>query len=80
MDMQIVDFMGILVVGSVLSLFIQWAKNKHGTDTMGTKLITIGLSVVVGGVYFMFRGTEWYQTMVGVLTAASTVYALLLKK
>ena len=78
--MQIADFLGILVVGSVLSIVISWIKEKFGTESNSTKLVTIGLSVVVGGAYFLFWETVWWATMIGILTAASTVYALVLKK
>ena len=80
MDAQLVDFMGILVVGTLISLFVQWVKAKLGTSSLGTKLVTIGLSILIGGVYFLFRETAWYATMLGILTAASTVYALILKQ
>lgn len=80
METSLVDFMGILVVGSLTSLFIQWIKNQYGASSTETKLLTIALSVVIGAVYYLFRETVWYVTMVGILTAASTVYALLLKK
>ena len=43
------------------------------------KLMTILLAVFVGIVYYFLSQTIWWQTILGVLAAASTVYALLLK-
>ena len=80
MEPQLVDFMGILVVGTLLSLLVQYLKKKFGTDTMGTKLMTIGLSIAIGAGYYFLRDTALLQTLIGVLTAASAVYALILKK
>jgi len=73
------DFLGIAVVGSALSLLIQWLKQKFGTDSTKTKALTIGLAIVVGGVYTFLQGTTYWTTILGILGAASTVYALFLK-
>lgn len=76
---MIEDFLGIAVVGGLLSLVIQFIKNKLGTDSTATKILTIVLSIIVGGAYFLLRDTVWYATIVGILAASSTVYALILK-
>lgn len=76
--MEIQDFIGIAVVGGFLSLLIQIFKNKYG-DSNGTKLLTIGLSLFVGGLYVWIRSTSYFETVLLVLTSASAVYALLLK-
>jgi hypothetical protein len=77
---NVTDFVGVGIVGVVLSLVIEWAKTKFGTETNTTKAITIGLSVVVGLVYVYFRTTTWWTTILTILGVASTVYALVLKK
>jgi hypothetical protein len=73
------DFVGIAVVGSLLTLVVKSIKDYFGTEGNITKLLTISLSIVVGGVYVWLRQTIWWETIIGVLAAASTVYALLLK-
>jgi len=78
--MQIQDFFGILIVGVLVSLVVDWAKAKFGVQSLKTKLLVVGLSILTGGFYFLFRETPWFQSMVGVLTSASAVYALILKK
>lgn len=64
----------------MLSLFIQWIKDKLGTDSLGTKLLTVGLALLVGGLIYFFQDTAYWETAIGVLAAASTVYAFFLKK
>ena len=73
------EFLGIAVVGAVLSLGIEWAKERFGTDTLGTKILTLVLAFVVGGIYYFLRSTPLWVPIVGVLTVSSTVYAFFLK-
>lgn len=77
--MEINDFLGIGIVGVALSLVIEWIKNRFGTYSVGTKAVTIGLSIVVGSAYFFLRDTSIWQTILGVLASASTFYALFMK-
>lgn len=77
--MSIEDFIGISVVGGLLSLVIQFIKGKLGTESLGTKVLTVVLSIIVGGAYFFVRDTVWYPSILGVLAASSTVYAMFLK-
>jgi hypothetical protein len=77
--MDVNEILGIAVVGALLSVVIQHLKNVFGTDSTETKLLTVALSVAVGGAYFLLRQTVWWATIVGVLGAASTVYAFVLK-
>jgi len=78
--MPINDFLGISIVGIALSFVIQYLKTKFGTASNGTKVLTILLSVLVGAGYWFLRDTDIWRTILGVLAAASTVYALLIKE
>jgi hypothetical protein len=75
--MNVTDFLGIGIVGGLLSLATQFIKSKMSTNENGAKFLTIGLSIFVGGVYVVFRDTIWWQTMIGVLGAATTVYSFI---
>lgn len=75
--MNINDFLGIGVVGAVLSIAFQYFKGATVSGTTA-KLYMVGLSIVVGGAYFLLRDTSAWQTILGVLAASSTVYALFL--
>jgi hypothetical protein len=77
--MNINDFLGIAIVGSFLSLVIHYIKEKLGTTSFGSKMITLGLAVAVGGFYWFLRDTSAWETILGVLAASSTVYAFFLK-
>jgi hypothetical protein len=75
--------MGILeiaLVGVALSAIIEVVKNKFGTEGYITKAITIGLALLIGGIIYFLQDTAFWETFLGVLATASTVYAFLLKK
>lgn len=74
------DFIGIAIVGSSLSLVIDFIKARWGVESNATKFAVIGLSVILGTVYFFLRDTVLWQTILGILGAASTFWALFLKK
>lgn len=74
--MDINSFLGIAIVGVALSLIVEYLQVKFGMDGSKTKALVIVLSIVVGGFYWFFKDTAFYQAALGVLAAASTVYAL----
>jgi len=73
------NFLGIAIVGVVASLIIEGINRKFKLDSFGAKMATVGVAILVGGIYFLFQDTIWWQTMLGVLSAASVVYAFFLK-
>lgn len=73
------DFLGIAVVGAGLSLVIDAIKVKLGTTSGATKALTLVLAVIVGALYTFLQSTPYWQSILGVLAAASTVYAFFLK-
>lgn len=70
----------IAIVGAILSGIIQFTKAKLGTSSNQTKIVTVVLALVVGAVIYLFQSTEYWETALGILASASTVYAFLLKK
>lgn len=74
--MDINELLGIGIVGAALSFVIEGIQMKFGIGSGKTKALSIVLSVVVGGGYYLVRETSWWLPMVGVLASASTVYAL----
>lgn len=75
--------MGILeiaIVGAILAGIIQFLKNKFGTEGWQTKVLTVLLALIVGAGIYFFQNTSYWETVMGVLTAASTVWAFFLKK
>jgi hypothetical protein len=77
---DITDFVGIAIVGTALSLVQQWINKKWELNSALNRALILVLSLVVGIVYFVLRATTWWTTIIGVLAAASTVYAIFLKK
>jgi len=73
--MDITNFLAISIIGVVLSLAFEYFKGATSSP-LRSKLWAVGLSVVVGGVYTIFRDTVLWTTILGVLASASTVYAL----
>lgn len=73
------DLLGITIVGAALSAIIEGIKSRYGTSSWATKVLTILLSIVVGLVYVWLAGTGVWVSILGVLAAASTVYAFFLK-
>lgn len=77
--MDINEFLGIAVVGALLSLVIEVVTIKISNPTI-TKLVTIVLSLVVAGAYVWVRSTQYFQTVLVVLGTASIVYGFFLNK
>lgn len=78
--MEINDFLGIGIVGGALSVLFELIKEKLPASTSYRRLAILVLSLAVGTAYWAVRQTQYYQTVLGVLAAASAVYALFLKK
>ena len=74
------DFIGIAIVGSALSLGIEYLKAKIEPTSFGARIITIGFALMIGGIYYALANTVLWQTILGVLASASTFYAIFLKK
>jgi hypothetical protein len=77
--MQIQDILQISVLGIALSAVMEYIKAKLGTTSLTSKLTVVGLSVVIGAVYYFFRDTNIFATILAILGISSTIYALLLK-
>lgn len=69
-------FLSIGIVGAALSAGIQWLQNKYGVEGSQTKAIAIFGSIVLGGVIYFVSALPIWSTILGVLAAASTVYAM----
>jgi hypothetical protein len=74
------DFIGIGIVGVLVSLAIETIQRYAGTDSLKTKWLTVFTACVVGGLYAWLRATAYFEAILGVLAGASTVYAFIFKK
>lgn len=75
-DTLVQNFLSIGIVGAALSWGIQALQNKFGVEGSQTKAIAIGGSVVLGGLVYFVSSLPVWTTILGVLAAASTVYAM----
>lgn len=73
------SFLSIGIVGAALSMATQWLQDKYGVEGTETKVIAIVGSVILGGAIWFLQGTEIWASILGVLAAASTVYAFIFK-
>jgi hypothetical protein len=69
-------FLSISIVGAALSWAIQWMQDHWGVEGAQTKAISIVGSVVLGGFVWFLQDTAIWASILGVLAAASTVYAM----
>ena len=78
--MTIDNFIAVGVVGAALSFVVQVIKTKLNTSPLISKGLTIILAVAVGGIYFWIRSTVWWETILGILASATTVWAFFLRE
>lgn len=77
--MNLTDLLSIGIAGAGLSFIVNALKTRFGTEGLKTKGLTILLAIVVGAAFYFFQGTSIWTSIIGVLMAASTVYAFFLK-
>lgn len=77
--MDIQEFLGIAVVGAILSVAIELVMAKVSNPLL-TKAVTLLLAIITAGAYVWVRSTPYFETVVLVLGTASTVYGFFLNK
>lgn len=77
---NIADLLNIAVVGAILSVLIELIGQFFATRPAVTKLMTIGLCLLVSGAYVWLKSTPYFTTVMVVLMSASTVYAFVFNK
>ncbi len=70
----------IAIVGVIASLIMQGIKKWAKTSGWKSKVATVLVSIVLGGAYYFLKGTNVWESMLGVLASASTVYAFFVPK
>ena len=79
--MEINELLSIGIVGVAMSIAFEAVQRKYGTgDSLSSKLAVAVLSLVIGTAYWFVRGTEYWPTIIGVLTSASTFYSFFISK
>jgi hypothetical protein len=74
-----IDFGSMIVVGAIVSLFIQGIKSNISSKNLRMVAVLLA-SILAGAAYHFLRDTAILQTIVTVLMAAGSVYVFLLKQ
>jgi len=73
------DFLNIAIVGVMLSIIVNYTKTWTKKQGYDTRVVVVFLSIVLGAFYYTASDTVIWEAMLGILGAASTVYAFFLK-
>ncbi len=77
--MEFSDFTNISIVGIALSVLIEGIKRFYLPESLTTKAITIGLSILFGTGYVLLANTPIFPTIISILGVASAFYAIFIK-
>ena len=75
--MEIQQFFGLAIVGALNSEFLEFVTAKYGKK--GSIIATLVMSVIVGSAFTLFSDFTWFTSILAILTASSTYYALFVK-
>lgn len=70
------DFSSIALVGTIVSTLVEFISRTLKVRGNSAKILTIGLSILLGAGVVYLQSTSFWPTILGVLASASTVYAL----
>lgn len=74
------DIGSMILVGALVTVFVQLIKKQFGTSSTYTYLIVIGISLLAGVVYVLYKDSSWWQNALQVLLAAGGIYTYILKQ
>lgn len=77
---NIQELLQIGLVGGILSGGIEFLKARYNLAGNKVQILTVILSILVAGAYFLLRDTNYWATILGLLTSATFVYEYLIKK
>jgi len=78
--MGIEELLTLGIVGAFTSLVIEIITRYLGTNTIGSKAVTILAAVIIGSLYVWASRSEWSVSVWTILGTASTIYAFFIKK
>ena len=78
--MTLTDVASLGIVATAVSMLVQYLKVKFGTSGYKTNAILIGLSILVGIVYFFLQShVNWLEAAASVLVVANAIYSFFIK-
>lgn len=78
--MESLDLGSLVLVGAIVSLFVQFVKTHFATRKTETLLAVLIFSLVSGAGYVFVRDTSYFQTVVQIILAAGGIYTFVIKQ
>lgn len=72
-------FLGLSIVGALVSGLIQYIKIKYKVEGTEAHLILIVLSLIVGGLFSIANEMGWLQTAMQLFVTADIIYRYVIK-
>jgi hypothetical protein len=69
-------FLAISIICALISIIFEWGKKKWGVESHESKMLMISISMLVGAVYYFASSLAIWQSVLGILAASSTMYAM----
>ena len=74
------DILSFTVVGAIVSVIVQFLKNKYGTNTQGTLTAVILISIAAGAGYYFIKQTSFLPVVIQILAFSGAIYTYILKR
>lgn len=75
------DLTSFVVIGALVSVVVQIIKNKYGTNSSGTLLSVLIISIISGAAYYyIMNHTSLLQPIIQILAFAGAVYTFIIKR
>jgi hypothetical protein len=74
------DIGSLLIIGVLVSLFVQWIKNVAGAGEYTTLAMVAGVSLIVGLFYQLFNTAPWWEGMLQTLAYAGAAYTFIIQR
>lgn len=78
--MEYLDLGSLVIVGAVVSLFVQIVKTKLGTSGIWTMLAVLLFALGAGALYVFIREAAYFETVFQIILAAGAVYTFVISK
>lgn len=70
----------LIIVGVIVSFFVQWLKNVVKAGEYTTLAIVIGVSMIAGLFYQLFNSAVWWQGAIQTLAYAGAAYTFIIER
>ena len=69
-----------IILGSAVSLFVQWLKSKANMGEYQTLGVVIGVSLIASVVYTFFVAIGYWETVASILITAGAFYTFVIAR